>query len=196
MIQTFSFTSSPGFGRRERAEGEKQKSVQKWANLMCKHYVLTLCAWVSWDYSAETTRNFSTYLGFRIWLHWKMKFRGEKEKKGKERDKGEGSRRWNTFSLGDRKYFFVRKVVHFWRLDTFFMLRCEAGLGSEFSLPEWFYECAGCSANSIWKHLGKQKRKLYKKSWFSRRSEYGITNEKRERLYVLVLKKVCVCHTH
>lgn len=40
------------------------------------------------------------------------------------------------------------------------MLRCEAGLRSKFSLPECFYECIGCSANSIWKHLGRQKRKV------------------------------------
>lgn len=43
------------------------------------------------------------------------------------------------------------------------MLRCEAGLRSEFSLPECFYECVGCSANSVWKHLGRQKSKLYLK---------------------------------
>lgn len=46
---------------------------------------------------------------------------------------------------------FVRKAVHFWGPDTFFIFRCEAGFGSEFSLPVCFYKCVGCSANSVWK---------------------------------------------
>lgn len=70
--------------------------------------MLTLCAWVSQDYSAETTRNLHL---FGLWdsTSLETKFRREKEEKRKEREK---SGQCSTFSLGDRKLF-VRKVVYF-----------------------------------------------------------------------------------
>ena len=106
-------------------------------------------AGIIWLRQHETS---STYLGFGIDFtgSWNSGERKKSAKYGK-RERGVGDEARSPLATGSN--FFVRKVVRFQGPDPLFMLRCEAGLGSEFSLPTCFYKCAGCSANSVWKHF-------------------------------------------
>lgn len=148
-IQTFSFTFSPWFIRRERERNQRSRQQTQCANIMCEGCVL------GWAETVQLRRHetSSTYLGFSIRLYWKLKFKREKEEWGKNRTKERRSRDQACAPLAKGSYFFVRKAAQFWGPDAFFRLRCEAGWGSELSLPVCFYECVGCSANSVWKNF-------------------------------------------
>lgn len=118
MVQTFSSISSPWFEKRGRG---REKSAQQAANLMCNHYVWTLCAWVSWNYSSEKT--WTRLHLFGLWDLTSL----EAEIQGKKRratgtgwgSQGEGSRRWSTFSLGDGKSFLCQKSCSLLRARHF-----------------------------------------------------------------------------
>lgn len=123
------------------------------ANSMGKHlHEHWMLGWagIIWLRQHETS---STYLGFGIHFtgSWNSGERKKKSARRGTRKRGVGNEAHSPLVTGSN--FFVRKVVHFPGPDPLCMLRCEVGLGSEFSLPTCFYECAGCSADSVRKHF-------------------------------------------
>lgn len=115
MIQTFTSISSPWFGRRERERGwGREKSAQQAANLVCKHYLWTLCAWVSWNYSSEKTWTLLHLFG--LWDltsfgSWNSRDRKKKGDGGGQR-RGEWEMehilpwRWEVIPLSGKQFIF------------------------------------------------------------------------------------------
>lgn len=100
-------------GERERAWG-REKSAQQAANLVCKHYLWTLCAWVSWNYSSEKTWTLLHLFG--LWDltsfgSWNSRDRKKKGEGGGQRS-GEWEMehilpwRWEVIPLSGKQFIF------------------------------------------------------------------------------------------
>ena len=98
---------------RERGWG-REKSAQQAANLVCKHYLWTLCAWVSWNYSAEKTWTLLHLFGlwdltsFGSWNSRERKKKGEGG--GQRRGEWEMEHilpwRWEVIPLSGKRFIF------------------------------------------------------------------------------------------
>lgn len=154
MIQTFASISSPWFGRRER-ESVREREISPAGSKPSVQtlFVNTVCLGELELFIWEDVNPPPLIWALGSDLIWELKFKGQKEERGRRGTKewGVGDGAHSPLAMGSHS--FVRKAVHFWRPDAFFILRCEDGLGSEFSLPVCFYKCVGCSANSVQKHF-------------------------------------------
>lgn len=141
--------------------------------------------------------NLTSLIWAGIWPHWKLKFKGKK--KGHRGGVGAGARErgqemkhilpcwWEVFPLS--------RAVHFWGPDTFFTLRCEAGLEVSLACLCAFTNVLAAQQIQYGNLLGKQKRRVYFRVYLTEGQsiESKKNCEKGDSMFWAFKEYVCVC---